>query len=198
MPAAVKRRKVSATKSASSNTKPLDAFTRVSKASNFTNTIIGKNNYVDTIATTSLNHCKRKLNSEEEGAVDQVSAILSATTEERGIKPLPQRRLTVVPQTPQKAIGSTTLPGSVETPTKGARNLLDRLHFPVNNPTRSPLSNAQQACKLDPRIPELPSELLHLINLHSAFLTALSIHYAHNGTHSPADLRNLCPDVARA
>ncbi|PVH71489.1 hypothetical protein DL98DRAFT_397269, partial [Cadophora sp. DSE1049] len=44
----------------------------------------------------------------------------------------------------------------------------------------------------------LPTELLDLVNLHAAFLTALSIHYAHNGTHSPADLRNLCPDVARA
>jgi hypothetical protein len=45
---------------------------------------------------------------------------------------------------------------------------------------------------------DLPTELIDLINLHAAFLTALSIHYAHNGMHSPADLRNLCPDVARA
>jgi hypothetical protein len=38
----------------------------------------------------------------------------------------------------------------------------------------------------------LPSELVHLLTLHSSFLTALSLHYAHNGTCSaPADLRDL-------
>lgn len=46
--------------------------------------------------------------------------------------------------------------------------------------------------------PNLPTELLDLVNLHSSFLTALSMHYAHNGTHTPADLRNLFPAVARA
>jgi hypothetical protein len=38
----------------------------------------------------------------------------------------------------------------------------------------------------------LPSELMHLLTLHSSFLTALSLHYAHNGTCSaPADVRDL-------
>jgi hypothetical protein len=37
----------------------------------------------------------------------------------------------------------------------------------------------------------LPTELVHLLTLHSSFLTALSLHYAHNGTATPADVRDL-------
>jgi hypothetical protein len=38
----------------------------------------------------------------------------------------------------------------------------------------------------------LPAELVHLLTLHASFLTALSLHYAHNGTCSaPADLRDI-------
>jgi hypothetical protein len=36
---------------------------------------------------------------------------------------------------------------------------------------------------------QLPTELVNLLALHSSFLTALSLHYAHNGTSIPADLR---------
>ncbi|KAI1085235.1 hypothetical protein F5B20DRAFT_135877 [Whalleya microplaca] len=45
---------------------------------------------------------------------------------------------------------------------------------------------------------QLPDEVLSLVNLHASLLKALTLHYAHNGTHVPADLRLLCPNVARA
>ncbi|CAJ2503239.1 Uu.00g106330.m01.CDS01 [Anthostomella pinea] len=45
---------------------------------------------------------------------------------------------------------------------------------------------------------QLPSEVLSLIDLHTAFLKTLTLHYAHNGSNIPADLRILCPNVARA
>ncbi|KAI1284021.1 hypothetical protein F5Y07DRAFT_97344 [Xylaria sp. FL0933] len=45
---------------------------------------------------------------------------------------------------------------------------------------------------------ELPQEVLDLIDLHTAFLKTLTLHYAHNGSNVPADLRILCPNVARA
>ncbi|KAI2630156.1 hypothetical protein GGS21DRAFT_218381 [Xylaria nigripes] len=45
---------------------------------------------------------------------------------------------------------------------------------------------------------QLPEEILSLISLHNAFLRALTLYYAHNGTNVPADLRSLCPDIARA
>ncbi|KAI1353599.1 hypothetical protein F5Y01DRAFT_276633 [Xylaria sp. FL0043] len=45
---------------------------------------------------------------------------------------------------------------------------------------------------------ELPQEVIDLIDLHTAFLKTLTLHYAHNGSNVPADLRILCPNVARA
>ncbi|KAF2971269.1 hypothetical protein GQX73_g2306 [Xylaria multiplex] len=45
---------------------------------------------------------------------------------------------------------------------------------------------------------ELPEEVLNLISLHTALLKTLTLHYAHNGSNVPADLRVLCPNIARA
>ncbi|KAI1402324.1 hypothetical protein F4819DRAFT_455272 [Hypoxylon fuscum] len=45
---------------------------------------------------------------------------------------------------------------------------------------------------------EPPREVLDLIDLHSSLLKTLTLHYAHNGSNVPADLRILCPNVARA
>lgn len=44
----------------------------------------------------------------------------------------------------------------------------------------------------------LPDELQDLINLYSSFLTALSLHYAHHGSLTPADVRILRPGIERA
>ncbi|KAI0144205.1 hypothetical protein F4776DRAFT_611196 [Hypoxylon sp. NC0597] len=45
---------------------------------------------------------------------------------------------------------------------------------------------------------QLPKEVLDLIDLHSALLKTLTLHYAHNGSNVPADLRVLSPNVACA
>ncbi|KAF2267724.1 hypothetical protein CC78DRAFT_576726 [Lojkania enalia] len=42
----------------------------------------------------------------------------------------------------------------------------------------------------------LPTELVNLLALHSSFLTALSLHYAHNGTVTPVDLRELTQSIS--
>lgn len=42
----------------------------------------------------------------------------------------------------------------------------------------------------------LPSELVNLLALHSSFLTALSLQYAHNGTATPVDLRDLTQSIS--
>jgi hypothetical protein len=44
---------------------------------------------------------------------------------------------------------------------------------------------------------QLPAELLNLLALHSSFLTALSLHYAHNGTSTPADLRDITASTTK-
>jgi hypothetical protein len=44
---------------------------------------------------------------------------------------------------------------------------------------------------------QLPAELVNLLALHSSFLTALALHYAHNGTSTPADLRDLTTSATK-
>jgi hypothetical protein len=200
MPAAVKRRKLN------TSAPRINTFAKVSKATTLPKVISEKNSCIDTVtlrngdgngATTR----KRKL-VEEEGAEQDVPSPKSPK--------LPQQHYshtTLVPKTPCKTVPSQSSSESIETPTRGARSLLDRFCI-AKTPTRSPLSwNSSSDIVLStpkassPSISttqNLPIELLDLINLHAAFLTALSIHYAHNGTHSPADLRALCPDVSRA
>lgn len=99
-----------------------------------------------------------------------------------------------------------------ETPTKGARLRLESLTLPASShstrkpsptavlhdrPPIFPASEPEADTVLDEST-ELPDELQDLVNLHSSFLTALSLHYTHNGSMTPADLRNLRPGVERA
>ena len=207
MPSAIKRRKLSAIQNVPTKPRGLDVFTKVSKASSTDKIVLEKNSYVDAIAITSVYSTtgqKRKLAHTEGDISEEGPATIC-----REIKPLPSRRSqeTRLPQTPQNPITTGSSPSSINTPTKGARSLLDRFCITTKTPTRSALSFNSSSSNLVASTPsptqsstsqDLPTELLDLINLHAAFLTALSLHYAHNGTHSPADLRLLCPDVSRA
>ncbi|KAI0098910.1 hypothetical protein GGR51DRAFT_536865 [Nemania sp. FL0031] len=47
------------------------------------------------------------------------------------------------------------------------------------------------------RSSKLPEEVLSLIDLHTSFLKTLTLHYAHNGSNVPVDLRVLCPNIGR-
>lgn len=197
MSAAIKRRKVTAPASRNASTKPkgLDVFTRVSKAGSAGKVIIEKNNYVDSVVTTQLEEYattkgKRKVILEEKG-----SATITSAIGERIIKPLPQRR---THNTPSKPITNPVSQSTAST-TKSTRNLLD--HLFISSKASAPEPELKVASTPSPpstQPQELPIELLDLIDLHAAFLTALSLHYAHNGFSSPADLRLLCPAVARA
>lgn len=104
------------------------------------------------------------------------------------------------------------LPSHVETPTKGARSCLESLALASSSPSNpSSLSRTtyhetppSSPASVESELPEhhesheLPDGLQDLVNLHSSFLTALSLHYAHNGSMAPADLRNLAPGIERA
>ncbi|KAI8957203.1 hypothetical protein F5Y11DRAFT_99911 [Daldinia sp. FL1419] len=67
--------------------------------------------------------------------------------------------------------------------------------FSVNTPITEPDSDEGDFAKPSTG---LPDEVLALINLHSSLLKTLTLHYAHNGSNVPADLRVLCPNVSRA
>lgn len=104
---------------------------------------------------------------------------------------------------------------NADTPTKGIRAFLEafavsssptssfRDSSPLpsrdTHPTspisvKSPCPTREASIELSQGLPE---EVTDLINLHSSFLTALSLHYAHNGSFAPADLRILRPSIER-
>lgn len=152
---------------------------------------------------------------------EEATAILNTTADdtpatvrrsERAIRPLPQRRVTAArtPKTPYRKAAQPSspipTPGSVQTPTNGLQGLLDKFFLPsspasvsaadICDESDAPANGSSQATSVAPQ-DELPTELQDMINLHSSFLTALTLHYAHNGTHTPCDLRQLLPNIAR-
>ncbi|KAL9598359.1 MAG: hypothetical protein Q9179_003951, partial [Wetmoreana sp. 5 TL-2023] len=114
------------------------------------------------------------------------------------------------PKTPRTKAKSKSVP--IETPTKGARSnleLLDLSSSPSSEPDSSqpsshvhtPASSPVSACTPESEqvvTPELPEEIQNLICLHSSFLTALSLHFTHHGSLTPADFRLLRPNIERS
>lgn len=104
--------------------------------------------------------------------------------------------------------------GATQTPTKGARGLLETISFESTSScpsspqshffeeqlissefaSRSTTPLSKQGSKL---AEQLPQELQDLIDLHSSFLSALSLHFAHHSQDAPADLRCLTPTIIR-
>ncbi|KAI4120015.1 MAG: hypothetical protein LQ345_000274 [Seirophora villosa] len=117
-------------------------------------------------------------------------------------KPSPRRGRP--PKTPRKKALFTSIP--IETPTKGARSVLESLDLSSSPSSRQvsspPTSRANTPASSPPPTDEgdlvLPDEIQDLINLHSSFLTALSLHYAHHGSLAPVDFRNLRPNIERS
>ncbi|KAI4245812.1 MAG: hypothetical protein L6R40_002340 [Gallowayella cf. fulva] len=110
-----------------------------------------------------------------------------------------------IPKTPRKNALFKSI--TIETPTKGARPTLGSLDLSSSHASRrdtsSPISRADTPASSPPpqsqqeAAPNLPEQLQDLINLHSSFLTALSLHYAHHGSLTPADFRLLRPNIER-
>ncbi|TAQ90949.1 hypothetical protein B7494_g681 [Chlorociboria aeruginascens] len=207
MPTAIKRRKLSTTTAKKVvSTQRLDAFTRVSKATSSGKITCDKKEYVNIISVATDEYIssekKRKL-SDGSDDEDCTATILPPISITRTIKPPSQRQLNLsnsLPETPNRPLLN-PIATPTETSTKGATSLLNELFLSSKTPKPSPLSFKSSGTDIKAASAFsqwLPTELLDLINLHASFLTALSLHYAHNGTHSPADLRLLCPDVARA
>ncbi|MCJ1232834.1 hypothetical protein MMC14_000788 [Varicellaria rhodocarpa] len=99
-----------------------------------------------------------------------------------------------------------------ETPTKGARAYLESFTLAPSSlsvgrsppllslsstPPTSPISD-KGSFPTHKQPADLPNEVQDLIDLHSSFLTALSIYYAHHGSFAPADLRVLAPSIERS
>lgn len=234
MPPAAKRRKVSAVAKVSSGIAPtqrgIQAFGKISKSQAQPNAqIILKKEQCsiqsgEKIVAIAAGDKKRKLEpieagDEGNGALDECATIQRAASQRSNVPERSQTgaviadnsiesKLLAKVRTPTKNARSQQK--ALETPTKGARSLLENFALSSSASNGSPWSS-QSSQQTPPSSPasingskpegntsnELPEELQDLINLHSSFLTALSLHYAHNGSMTPADLRNLRPSVER-
>ena len=108
--------------------------------------------------------------------------------------------------TPQSARFKDVVPMSPsQTPTKNAERLFDRLNIRATSPATQTSSRKGKALETPPTSPEsdavqpnavLPAELRDLLSLHTSFLTALSLHSAHNGGSSSAiSIKALLPQI---
>ncbi|CAF9920041.1 MAG: hypothetical protein ALECFALPRED_001412 [Alectoria fallacina] len=219
MPPATKRRKVSVTVTRSLTApaaqRGIQAFGKISKSQvqDPGKGVLGKNSPAthSKVAPSGDNSKKRKLGSiycptdKKEG--EQVPTIDDGSYRpvERSADP------TTSTSSQTKILRKTPLESShVETPTRGTRSYLESLALASSSPSscssrtpvhKTPPSSPSSAKSKSPQHNEshqLPDSLQDLVNLYSSFLTALSLHYAHNGSMTPADLRNLGPGIERA
>ncbi|KAL9136614.1 MAG: hypothetical protein Q9175_002174 [Cornicularia normoerica] len=223
MPPATKRRKISATTTRSltapATQRGIQAFGKISKSQvqDPRKGVLGKNGTAthSKDAPSCKNSKKRKLgatptptdNEEGEKAPslsEQAQPIDdgSGRAVERSADS-PRSTSTQTSITQEK----TPLPSdNVETPTKGARSWIESLALASSLPSNpSSLSRTTHSetppsslASAESESHPFPDELQDIVNLYSSFLTALSLHYAHNGSMTPADLRNLGPSIERA
>ena len=122
------------------------------------------------------------------------SVVQKECTEVRNFAPRNKRIRAVAPPTP------------CDTPSKKAAALFDKMKLDI--PTKAipfALNRNQHAYDTPPSTPktkdyaaeQLPKELNELVTLQAAFLSALSLYFAHNGTSSPANLNALLPMITK-
>ena len=140
-----------------------------------------------------------------DGKLVGIGAKKRKASEEPEATPPPEQPGTVAKDVKRKKTAFQSEPLS-NTPTRGARSLLERFALGASSASDrdlSPTPIKHEAPPSSPPLlpeqgpPNLPEQLQDLINLHSSFLTALSLYYAHNGLSNPADLRNLYPGIER-
>ena len=110
------------------------------------------------------------------------------------------------PENPRKKAKLASRPTLTDTPTKGVRTFLESfvLSSPHGKRSSSPTTQCSPPSSISSILSRSTKDQIHfdeetrdLIELHNAFLNALSIHYAHNCTSSPADIRLLIPSIQR-
>jgi hypothetical protein len=140
---------------------------------------------------------KRKRGSSEEPHTDRVSGT------ERAKQAGDFKSLDIGDSTPRNKRFKGVLPPSPkETPSKSATALFDRLKLGGDaTPIPFSLTNVLDTPPDTPKTPadetDLPREVEQLLQLHAAFLAALSLYYAHNGTSSAVDVRALLPMITK-
>ena len=145
---------------------------------------------------------KRALETVDEEPID--GHLSSKTvTEEAALKQLPQDNA-VTPRSKRFKPFQPLSP--VETPSKDTTALFDKLKLgAAMKAIPFSLNGQQQVYETPPDTPpattyevdSLPTELEDLLFLQAAFLSALSLYYAHNGTSSPVNVKALLPMITK-
>lgn len=154
------------------------------------------------ITTTFENKRKRALETCDQDADDEctdasntVEGALQSTGDQRQIASLRRKRA--------KNTHSRT---SIETPSKSAMAMFGKLKLGPNIDAISFAPHTKRdAYETPPTSPDiekdldsvLPAELEELTSLNAAFLSALAMYYAHNGTTSPAKIKALQPMITK-
>lgn len=110
-------------------------------------------------------------------------------------------QLDTPPETPTKACKRLLADLSLSAPPPPALKSAKRKRVEppapfINTPPTSPASS-QDVDLLESEVAYLPEELEDLETLNASFLSALSLHYAHNGTSTPVDIRSLTPSITK-
>ena len=201
----------------------IQAFGKISKAQAGVQTL-GKRKAIDagTEGQQPYEYAKKRTCKSIEGVSTQAASIpsekvppkpskscIGASNSQLEPAPPPLRAGAVKPATPRKKAVLQT--GLLETPTKGARSILESFSFNSSSPStrssspptsrpsspetsQSSVRSSSPVCEEEQ---ELPDELQDLIDLHTSFLSALSLHYAHHGCLTPVDLRVLNNSVSK-
>ena len=145
---------------------------------------------------------RKRFEAVDEESIDRYLAP-NAVTEEAALDQLPQHNAA----TSQIKRFKTFQPLSpVETPSKDTTALFDKLKLGASTKAIPfPLDDKQQVYDTPPDTPpatvyeadRLPVELGDLLFLQAAFLSALSLYYAHNGTSSPVNVKALLPMITK-
>ena len=227
MPPATKRRKISAAAAQSltapTTQRSIQAFGKISK-SQVQDNAKGKNvtstNGKHVYSRANINKRKlgiiKRFTDEEEGDRESSRATQAQPIDESNVRPAES-----LVKTPSASSQAGTLRKKallradyVDTPTKRARSCLQSLALASSSSSPSSKSSSLSSItrhETPPSSPgyvesqppqlleshQLPDELEDLVSLHSSFLTALSLHHAHNGSTTPADLRTLGPSIER-
>ncbi|KAI8946942.1 hypothetical protein F4801DRAFT_31796 [Xylaria longipes] len=143
-------------------------------------------------------------------AASSVTKAASSSTTTTPVQPIkrgrgrPPKKARPEP-TPRKRVRSPSVSdsdvSSIDTGALFKKLRLESSPSRCSSPATADTSVAGSDSELDTKLAKsggLPEEVLSLIDLHTALLKTLTLHYAHNGSNVPADLRVLCPNIARA
>ena len=201
MAPAAKKLKALTNPSISSRQQSIAAFAKVSKPLSQSCEILDqKGSHTEKRVTKSdqiipASNGNPKKRKHDETDDESIAITKPKSTEKRASASIPAQMKCIAKGIPAKEIGGVIFPlltssNSQTSSTASDNDLGDAC-------CSSPASYASIYCSTDGEDEMLELELADMRELYNAFLNALSLHYAHNGSRSPVDFNHLKPSIER-